>query len=132
LFTIDQDTIPGNSLPPVTSIIDPRKISPGNGLPVAGVGQVYLVLSSIGDANTMSANQAVGWRNSNGTTTLINANDIIVWDGDNWAKIFDSQNVSTVEYVTNTYTGIQYKWVDGEWKKSWEGYYNEGFWSIVI
>jgi hypothetical protein len=132
LFTIDQDTIPGNSLPPVTSIIDPRKISPGNGLPAAGVGQIYLVLSTIGDANTMPANQAAGWRNSNGTTTLINANDIIVWDGDNWAKIFDSQNVSTVEYVTNTYTGIQYKWVDSEWKKSWEGYYNEGFWSIVI
>lgn len=132
LFTEDQDTIPTNTLPPVTSIIDPRKISPGNGLPAAGIGQTYLVLSTIGDANTATSNQAVGWRNNDGTTTLVNANDIITWDGARWALLFDSQNTDTVEYVTNTYTGIQYKWVAGEWKKSWEGYYNEGFWSIVI
>jgi hypothetical protein len=132
LFTVDPDTIPTNSLPNLTSIINPRKVGPGAGLPLAAIGQRYLILNTIGNLFNKDINDPIAWKNLDGTTTYANENDIIEWDGSRWAVIFDSQESKSVEYVTNTYTGIQYKWVNNNWKKSWEGYYNEGFWSIVI
>ncbi len=132
LFTVDPDTIPTNSLPSLTSIIDPRLVGPGAGLPTPAVGQRYLVLNSIGNLYNEDVNDPIAWKNTDGTTTYVNANDIIEWDGSRWAIIFDSQNSTSIQYVTNTYSGVQYKWVNNNWKKSWEGYYNEGFWSVVI
>jgi hypothetical protein len=39
-----------------------------------------------------------------------------------------------VQFVTNLTTNIQYRYVpsDGMWMKSYEGYYGEGDYSIVI
>jgi len=132
LFTVDPDTIPGNTLPPVNSIIDPLKVAPGAGLPALATGQTYLVLNNIGNTANSASNQPTGWRNADGSITFANANDIIKYDGNRWNIIFDSQNTTTTEYVTNIYTGIQYKWAGDQWLKSWEGYYDEGFWSIEI
>lgn len=133
LFTPDKDTIPSNTLPPLTSIINPREIGPGAGLPAPSTGQVYLILEDLSNPSNLRENQPVAWRNSDGTTTLARANDIISWDGSRWAVTFDHlQNKNKVQYVTNTYTGVQYKWDGQNWVKSWEGYYAEGFWSIVI
>jgi hypothetical protein len=39
---------------------------------------------------------------------------------------------SSVEYVTNTTSGIQYRINDGVWRKSYDGYYNQGDWRVVI
>lgn len=132
LFTVDQDTIPTNSLPSILSIIDPKENAPNSGLPAPAIGQSYLILNDIGNPNNADENQPTAWRNLDTTTTFAHANDIIAWDGVRWAVTFDSQNNSSVQYVTNIYTGIQYKWADGRWVKSWEGYYGEGFWTIVI
>jgi hypothetical protein len=132
LFTVDQDTIPTNSLPSILSIIDPKENAPNSGLPAPAIGQSYLILNDIGNPDNADENQPTAWRNSDTTTTFAHANDIIAWDGIRWAVTFDSQNNSSVQYVTNIYTGIQYKWADGRWVKSWEGYYGEGFWTIVI
>lgn len=132
LFTVDQDTIPSNTIQPITSVINPRKVGPGAGLPLPSLGQRYLILESVGNAGNDDFNQPLAWRNNDDTMLIANANDIIAWNGERWDIIFDSQNSTRAEYVTNTYSGVQYKWIDGSWKKSWEGYYNEGFWSIVI
>ena len=132
LFNVDQDTIPSNSQQPVISIIDPRKAGPGAGLPAVAIGQRYLILYSIGDTRNADNNQPTAWRNADGTITFANANDIISYDGERWGIALDSQNTKTTEYVTNNYSGVQYKWDGTRWVKSWEGYYNEGFWSIVI
>jgi hypothetical protein len=133
LFNVDQDTIPSNTLSAVASIIEPRKVGPGAGLPIASVGQSYLILQSLGDPRNEQTNQPTAWRNTDGTTTVANANDIIAWDGTRWAVVFDSiQNGEEIQYVTNSYTGIQYKWVGDKWIKSWEGYYNEGLWGVAI
>jgi hypothetical protein len=132
LFNVDHDTVPNNSLPAVDSIIDPRKSSPGSGLPTPRTGVRYLILDSIGDKNTATVNQAAAWKNTDGSTTFANANDIIGWDGSRWDILFDSQKTKNTQYVTNTYTSIQYKWNGTEWIKSWEGYYDEGYWTIVI
>jgi hypothetical protein len=133
LFTVDQDTIPSNSLPAVTSIINPKTVGPGAGLPNPSTGQSYLILENLSNTENRADNQPIAWKNTDGSVTPARANDIITWDGVRWATTFDhAQNRNRVEYVTNTYTGVQYKWDGEKWIKSWEGYYAEGFWSIVI
>lgn len=132
LFTVDPDTIPSNTLPPVNSIIDPLKVAPGAGLPAVSTGDTYLILNNLGNPSNQSANQPSAWKNSDGSFTVANANDIIAWDGNQWNIVFDSAATSSIEYVTNTFTGIQYKWTQNQWLKSWEGFYEEGFWSIEI
>jgi hypothetical protein len=51
-----------------------------------------------------------------------------------WFVSFDSAQATTVEYVTNLTTSIQYRYVntEGAWMKSWEGWYGQGDYSIVI
>jgi hypothetical protein len=63
------------------------------------------------------------------------ANDIIEYDGTEWVVSFDSvtaNQLGSVEYVTNTTTGVQYRYTDGAWMKAYEGWYAEGDYSIVI
>jgi hypothetical protein len=51
-----------------------------------------------------------------------------------WVVSFDSTTSTplTLEYVTNLATNVQYRYVDGMWMKSYEGWYGEGDYSIVI
>ncbi len=49
-----------------------------------------------------------------------------------WSVSFDSQTATTVEYVTNLTTNVQYRFVDDSWMKSYEGWYDQGDYSIVI
>jgi len=46
--------------------------------------------------------------------------------------VFDSQNETSTEYVTNTLTGVQYRWTGEEWVKAVEGVYRGGEWSLII
>lgn len=132
LYTVDPDTVPSNTLPAVNSIIDPRKIGPGAGLPAATIGQRYLILNSMGNLDNSDNNEPIAWRNLDGTTTSAQENDIIQYNGSKWEVIFDSATATNVAYVTNTFNGTQYKWTGEQWQKSWEGFYEEGFWSIEI
>lgn len=133
LFNVDTSTIPTNSLVAVSKIIDPLVVGPGVGLPAAATGQRYLIINSnLGNPDNAAGNIPVAWTNTDGTVTSANANDIVQYDGNNWVVMFDSQATTTEEYVTNINTGIQYKWVEGLWQKSWEGIYNEGYWLLII
>ena len=65
--------------------------------------------------------------------------DIIQYDGTNWSVSFDASSEDVgkgIHYVTNTKTGIQYKWTGNEgtaeWIKSYEGEYLTGLWSISL
>lgn len=60
------------------------------------------------------------------------ANDIIMWDGTQWRVIFDSSEISTPTFITNAYTGIQYKWDGTSWTKSMEGIFPAGKWQIIL
>jgi hypothetical protein len=123
LFSVDQDTIPSNTLPPVTAIIDPQRSAPGiNGLPLAQAGQRYLLLNPI--------NKVDAW-NNNGVDFIANTYDIIEYTGSNWMISWQS-NTEILQYVTNLTTGIQYKWNGENWVKSWEGEYPSGQWSLVF
>ena len=59
-------------------------------------------------------------------------NDIIEYDGSNWTVVFNSNNVSTPQYVTNSFTSKQFKWTGKLWISSYEGEYNPGFWRLVL
>ncbi len=117
LFTVDEDTIPQNTLQPVNAIVDPQRNGPGEGLPVAATGQRYLLVGDTGAANFNSGAEA--WTGVNGEILYATANDIIEYDGEKWNIAFLHTNVSDVQYVTNLTTGIQYRWAQGQWLKSY-------------
>ena len=127
IYDIDPDTLPQNTLDPVDSVINPLVTGPNAGLPPAENGMRYLIVDNIGsDGDT-----TIAWG-----TVVAYANDIIEYDGSmgEWFVSFDSAQATTVEYVTNLTTSIQYRYVntEGAWMKSWEGWYGQGDYSIVI
>ena len=130
IFTLSADTIPTNDLLAVSKIINPLKSAPGAGLPTPAIGQRYLTLNNIGSSVNTDGPDA--WKNANGTDFIANANDIIEYNGSSWQVAFDSSVEASAHYVTNSHTGIQYKWTGTEWIKSYEGEYKAGDWSVVI
>ena len=128
LFTVDEDTIPNNTLDPVNAIVDPLRKGPGAGLAAASAGQRYLFIESTGSDGD---GDAQSWRGTDGSPLFADANDIVEYDGVRWNVTFDSENLSDIQYVTNLTTGVQYRWAAGQWLKSYEGLYPEGEWSFV-
>lgn len=125
LVDLDTDTLPQNTLSPITAVINPLVSGPGAGLPAAMIGQRYLVLDDIGSYTNIIPAQAWG-------AVVARANDIIEFDGTQWQVVFDSQSTSTEQFVTNITTEIQYRWTGQEWIKSYEGLYPGGEWSVVL
>jgi hypothetical protein len=127
IYDIDPDTLPQNTLDPVDSVINPLVTGPNAGLPPAENGMRYLIVDNIGS----EGDTTIAWGN-----VVAYANDIIEYDGSmgEWFVSFDSAQATTVEYVTNLTTSIQYRYVntEGAWMKSWEGWYGQGDYSIVI
>jgi hypothetical protein len=75
------------------------------------------------------------WKNQNGTDFYANANDIIEWNGNAWEIVLSKAERDAVTlpiYVTNENTGIQYKFIDDVWVKSFEGEYSKGQWRLVF
>ena len=124
LYSIDQDTIPANTLTAVKKIINPATFVP----PGPVNGDRYLIIDDVGDS-TASA-QSATWG-----ALIANVGDIIEYNSTSskWLKVFDASDPdSTQHYVTNLNTGIQYRFNGTEWVKSYEGVYTQGNWSIVI
>jgi hypothetical protein len=126
IYDIDADTLPQNTLNPVNSVVNPLVAGPNAGLPGPINGVRYLLVESVGSEGSPT----VAWGE-----LIANANDIVEYDADSasWYVSFDSQMSTTVEYVTNLTTRIQYRYTpDGVWMKSYEGWYDQGDYSIVI
>jgi hypothetical protein len=135
LLNIDTDTVPSNTIlsgrGTVDAIINPETYNP------TGVvtSTRYLILE---DINVNSQFGEVGydgpdaWKNLNGTDFQAYANSIIEWNGTEWVVIFDSSVDSEVIYITNAYTGTQYKWNEGSWSKTYEGVYSSELWRLVL
>jgi hypothetical protein len=121
IFNLDTDTLPSDTLDDVDKIIDPRENYPGDGtLAAASAGQRYLITETLDE---------VGYPNWG---LDANENDIIQYNGSAWTVVFDSQNVTSEQFTTNTFTSKQYKWTGSAWISSYEGEYNPGFWSLVL
>jgi len=126
IYDIDTDTLPQNTLSPVTSVVNPLISGPNAGLPGPINGVRYLLVESVGSEGSPT----VAWGE-----LIAHANDIVEYDSDSasWYVSFDSRLSTTVEYVTNLTTSIQYRYTpDGVWMKSFEGWYDQGDYSIVI
>jgi len=126
IYNIDTDTLPQNTLSPVNSVVNPLVSGPNAGLPGPINGVRYLLVESIGSAGSPT----IAWGD-----LIANANDIVEYDAASgtWYVSFDSQTSTTVEYVNNLTTSIQYRYTpDGVWMKSYEGWYDQGDYSIVI
>ena len=130
LISVDQDTIPQNTLLPVNSVIDPLRSGPGVGLPAAAVGQRYLFTEATG---SYEGEIPESWTGTEGQPLVANANDIVEFDGTCWQVSFESgSSPINIQYVTNITTEIQYKWVSNAWIKSYQGLYTGGRWSLVL
>ena len=124
LYTIDGDTIPGNTLTPVKKIINPTTFAPTN----PQDGDRYLIIDQIGDSTATVQSSTWG-------TLVASVGDIIEYSDSEsrWKKVFDASNPdSTQHYLTNSNTGIQYRFNGIEWVKSYEGIYSAGNWTIVL
>lgn len=134
ILNIDRDTIPENTIingrGTVDAIINPETFNP---LGLVSPGTTYLILEDINaHFGEDGYDGPTAWKNADGTDFYAHANDIIIWDGYEWEIVFDSTVTNDVTYVTNMYTGIQYKWKDGEWTKSFEGLYSNELWRIIL
>lgn len=121
LFDVDEDTVPQNTLPPVSAVIDPSRSGPGQGLPAAAAGQRYLILEDMGPGITAA------WGD-----VEADANDIIEYTGDQWQVVFRASDSAAVQFVTNITTAQQYRWTGTAWVKSYEGLYPGGEWNLVL
>lgn len=130
-FTPDIDTLPANTILPITSIIDPMEIWPGNGLPLAASGQRYLLTStdSAGEEPAIPPNVPTSpW----GQFIVAYPNDIIEFNGVNWVVVFDSQNSTGLNYVVNNENSSQYRFDSStqEWSYTYLGIYGPGYWRL--
>lgn len=135
LLNFDVDTIPANTIigsrGTVDAIINPDTFIPND--PSAGTR--YLILENINvvpEFNEPNYNGPTAWKNRDDSDFQAYANDIIEWDGTQWNIIFNSQEVTEVTYITNIYTGIQYKWDEQSWAKSFEGIYDKAAWRLIL
>ena len=129
LYTIDEDTVPQNTLSPVRSVIDPLRSGPNEGLPVPAEGQRYLLTEDTGSDN----GYAVAWQGVLGQPLIARKNDIIEYLDGRWQVVFENNSSpDNLQYVTNITTGIQYKWTGTTWVKSYQGLYPGGQWRIVL
>ncbi len=119
-FNLISDTLDTNTLDPIDRIVDPAASQPGAGLPVAQIGQRYLLTGDINAGN-------IPWE---GGSAKID--DIIQFNGTAWVIVFDASETDTKQYVSNNNTGKQYLFTGARWQNSYEGTYNPGFWRLHL
>ena len=141
ILNIDPDTIPSNTTitsvynpagrGTVDAVINPETFSPTN----ITAGTRYLILEDI-NVNIHFADPGYdgpdAWKNADLSDFQAHANDIIEWNGNVWIIIFDSITVNDITYITNSYTGTQYKWIEESWSKSYEGVYEAKLWRLIL
>ena len=124
LFEPIEDTMPSNTLTAVDAIINPTNVIVDSGLLNPTAGTRYLITDNIGSSNNLYGSEVWG-------DLVAQVNDVIEYNG-TWQVVFDSEQQSDIQYITNTNTGVQYRWTGSDWVKSVEGVYRGGDWSIVI
>jgi hypothetical protein len=122
-FSLDTDTLPGNTLDAVDRIIDPIASTPGFGIPAEAVGQRYLLINGF----PPGSNTANAW----GLPSAVE-NTILEYQPTGWVVSFDPDQASSPEYITNNATNEQFRWTGEEWISSWQGTYNPGYWRLIL
>lgn len=135
MLNIDADTVPANTIiagrGTVDAIINPETYNPETAI----TGTRYLILENINVTDQYASPGYDGpdaWKNADGSDPVAYANDIIEWNGSAWITVFVSSKATEATYITNSYTGIQYKWSNNTWSKSYEGIYDKGLWRLIL
>jgi hypothetical protein len=128
LYSPFADTTPANTLSPITAIINPLSTNINAAITQPTSGTRYLIVNNIDSTTTFNSQ----WRGTDTQDLVANAHDIIQYNGVHWTVSFDSQNTDMLNYVTNLTTGIQYKWQNQQWTKSYDGVYRAGEWMLSI
>lgn len=122
IWTLDSASLPTTTMPPVNAVINPNKVSPGNGLPLPSAGQRYLLLEK------PAANSA-GWGNMIDATV----NDVVQFNGTDWEVSFSSERYQfTVQYLVNLYNGKLLEWQNGAWAEYIQQAYAPGEWRLAM
>jgi len=137
LFTVDSDTTPQNTLEAVNAVVNPLNSGPDvltgkTTFPAAKNGQRYLFTESTGNTNNSSSAVVQAWKGKDDSQLIANKNDIVEYNGMYWEVVFDASSSSSIEYVSNLTTQLQYKWDGTQWLRSVEGLYPSGEWSLVL
>lgn len=129
-FTVDVDTLPATTISPITDIIDPIELQPGNGLPLPQIGQRYLLTS----ANSNGEEPAIPYSAATspwGVGLIAYPDDVIEFTGNQWQVIFSSRDATTRNYVINNSNGAHYTYDPGiGWTYTYYGTYAPGYWRI--
>ena len=128
LYSPFADTTPANTLSPITAIINPSSTNINSAITQPTNGTRYLIVNNIDSTTTFNSQ----WRGTDTQDLVANAHDIIQYNGVHWTVAFDSQSTDVLNYVTNLTTGIQYKWQNQQWTKSYDGVYRAGEWMLSI
>lgn len=118
-LTVNEDTLPANTLDAIDGIINPQENYPDDGvLSNVSNGQRYLLTNDTPD----------------GTIWDIDAekNDIIEYNSGQWIVSFDSRNNEDIERVYDLDSENQYEWDGQVWKTSYTGIYNQGYWRVYL
>jgi len=124
LFNANIATLPINTLPAITAIINPESEAPNIGLPNANIGQSYLLTSDIG------TNWPYNTVNSNASAKV---NDIISYNGNSWITTFSANNnIGNIQFVYDNNTSSQIQWNGNAWVNGWNGPYTAENWRLII
>lgn len=122
IWHVDTSSLPSTTLRNINAVIDPGKVGPNDGLPMATTGQRYLLVDNIGP-NTAS------W----GPIIDADANDIIEFDGNVWEVVFRARdNGSATEYTVNLFNGKLLEWSGGSWSEYISKSYGPGQWRFAL
>lgn len=140
------------SLGTIDAIVNPQTFNPiENFGSIASIptGQRYLMLEGINLSSNVGGwmtygqdptdgssgdvyDGPAGWKNVDGSDPVVKENSIIEWTGSEWVMILDPDAVEDLTYITNLRTGIQYKFENNQWLKSFEGEYLSGTWRFNL
>lgn len=121
LWTVDPASLPTATLDPITAIVNPLSKGPSAGLPPANIGQRYLLTDK-------PADDSAAW----GTLSAM-ANDIIGFDGQTWAVVWQATNQrGIVQYLINQYSGKLLIWDGQQWSDYILNRYGPGYWNLAL
>ena len=131
-LSFDADTFPTSTFI-INAIVNPETFNPINRIDKSK----FLILENINITQHYGEPGFTGpeaWKNNDNSDFQANANDIIEWDETlgSWKIIFNSIIETSVTYITNAYTNVQYKWSEGAWSKSFEGVYDNALWRLIL
>lgn len=131
LFEPNIDSIPTNSFAAINAIIDPYNMPVDATFKTVAAGTRYLILNDIGIADAWPG---LATPVSSTDPAVAKENDIIEFNGTIWVRSFVAADATSVKYVSNLKSGLQFKWLPANqmWTRAIEGKYDPEQWTIVL